>query len=484
MKHLAFISAILISVSGYTQNWQLLNKNYRYNYYRNNSKLIHSTVFAEAAFDMGNDSLFYMNTIVKDCDTCTKVIEDPVVAYYDQPQFLQKRVVKYRNFYTFKIPQKIVINYKAGVNDSWVFDTINNIAAKIVSLSETDLFGKTDSVKVIELSNNDTIIQSKSFGIVRFDSGYDSSQYILAGIDNIIGETVPRFNDFFNFSVGDIFEYHGSSWAVESADRSFIEKVEITSKKQMGDTLEYGASVIYFEKIRRYYDNPGSSSSKRYSTTLRFINTPEHPVNGYNNQLVKILDYINKNFCHQQYEYSRVRYQLDSKGAFIKTVGLIPFKDFYSICNSQNKMLCRPHGLLCDEHEVSYKVGLGKVHQRLDGFEWHSKRDLVAYRINNDTIGNLTPDEKLLVHAATIEKTKTEIYPNPADKVLFIQNMHPNIKIQSVHLINTAGQIIDVQNSFVKDNLIQLNIADFKPGLYLVKICYPEETEVVKILKK
>ena len=220
MKHVAFISAILISVSGYTQNWQLLNKNYKYNYYRNNSEVIHSSVFAEAAFDMGNDSLFYMNTVVKDCDTCTQVIEDPVVAYYDQPQFLQKRVRKYRNFYTFNIPHKFVINYKAGIDESWVFDSINSITAKVVSVSQSNLFGKSDSVKVIELSNNDTIVQSKNFGIVRFDSRYDSVQYLLGGIDNIIGETVPRFNDFFNFSVGDIFEYHGSSRGAESADRS------------------------------------------------------------------------------------------------------------------------------------------------------------------------------------------------------------------------------------------------------------------------
>jgi hypothetical protein len=57
-------------------------------------------------------------------------------------------------------------------------------------------------------------------------------------------------------------------------------------------------------------------------------------------------------------------------------------------------------------------------------------------------------------------------------------------EIKSISLVNTFGQTIDIRNSVSDNELIQLNLSDFKSGMYLIKTVYTDKIELMKILKK
>lgn len=80
--------------------------------------------------------------------------------------------------------------------------------------------------------------------------------------------------------------------------------------------------------------------------------------------------------------------------------------------------------------------------------------------------------------------SRIKIYPNPTDGTLFVQNLNSDKEIKSISLINTSGQTIDIRNSVSNNELIQLNLSDFKSGMYLIKTVYTDKIELMKIIKK
>ena len=218
MKRLIFLLFVW-PLFTHSQNWEIFNSYDRYNYQTAGAPLITNVLFADSFKLIGSDTIYYLNRIVQKPNYITSY--DTVLK--NLPQFFQKQIRRSGDgTYVFSIdsgydrfnPDTFVIEAFANVNDNWLYDTTANITATVTSQTLQILFGTTDSVKQINLSTGDSILLSKSFGIVGFPSdtltatGKTPMYYNLSGIETRgIGDSVINFWSIYNFNVGDVFIY-------------------------------------------------------------------------------------------------------------------------------------------------------------------------------------------------------------------------------------------------------------------------------------
>ena len=187
---LRIVALLLIFIPAQAQNWNLFNKEYRYNYKFNNSQLVTNVLFADTVLLAGSDTIYNMNRIgvecTGSCPTITAAL-NPTVTYIvpNMPQFLQRTIRKYLNGIVMpKDTAKQVIIPTCSVTQTWLFDSILNINATCISALVQNVFGQNDSVKTIIVGGNDTLLLSKSFGILQFPLPYGQNKYYrLAGIE-------------------------------------------------------------------------------------------------------------------------------------------------------------------------------------------------------------------------------------------------------------------------------------------------------------
>jgi len=217
MKKTILCVLLLFPIISYAQNWNLINAENKYYFKSGNINYISNTIFADSFSVVANDTVFYLNRIVKDCFEC-----DPMNPHKfklaNQGQFLQKEITKHADgTYRFYGDREYFVNPHFTVGQSWVFDTIQNVVATVDTIYEQDVFGLLDSVKVISIGNDSTITISKNNGIINF--GIDSEEYVLSGISgqNNVGASPFQKEDFFDFNVGDVFQYWTSNWGFYSS---------------------------------------------------------------------------------------------------------------------------------------------------------------------------------------------------------------------------------------------------------------------------
>jgi hypothetical protein len=69
------------------------------------------------------------------------------------------------------------------------------------------------------------------------------------------------------------------------------------------------------------------------------------------------------------------------------------------------------------------------------------------------------------------------MYPNPARDMFFIE---AKSNLQEVQLLNISGQL--VSNQTVSGNKTEINISDFKPGIYLVRLMSQDQVITRKLV--
>jgi hypothetical protein len=478
-----FVFSFLCTTNLFSQNWNIINRNYHYNFIKEGSDFIEPTIWVDSVKCFGVDTLYYLNRIVVDTDTSSYLFNGNYspYSYYNYPQFLQSEIIKHDSCYEFNFPHRFFIYHKAKINQLWVFDSLTLIQAQVVSLLNETFLGVTDSIRVIEMSNKDTIILSKNYGIIRFDPVYEKSKYKLGGIESIIGETIPKFNDFFNFSIGDIFEYHGYYWQTDTETKFIIRKNLIVAKRVKMDTLEYDVKMLYHECPPGIPKNLWNSSKWSHSSisnqTWQFVNTPDHPTNLYNNQLFYLNGFFSKDNCDRNYSFSKVTVQKDQSNRYTKTLGSLKARDFFYISDTVNFIFSKFLGQ-CDEHEITYKEGLGEVYHEISGSEWNSYEELTGYKIGRDTTGNISNDEDLIVSVSELGRNKLIIYPNPAHDLINIQLDEDALNNCSVEIQGLNGQTL-----VATSNTNTINLNGLLNGIYFIKIKLNNKTIFRRFLK-
>ncbi len=173
MKRLIVIISIIFKGSLSAQNWSPILVDEKMNFQHSDSSYISHTIWADSAETVGADVIYHLNRIVKD------VPDNPEIVLRNQPQFLLKEMTKQEaGIYIFDYPDEFTIKALADIGETWMFSEQMNITAEVTSAYQENIFGTSDSLKVISLSDGNEIRLSKNFGILKFPDfenggGYD-----------------------------------------------------------------------------------------------------------------------------------------------------------------------------------------------------------------------------------------------------------------------------------------------------------------------
>ena len=473
---LIFISLIFLQA----QNWQPINQFDKYNYQIDTTEYITNTVWANSVELVGEDSIFYLNRIMTNCDTCSNNINN-YYALRNQPQFLMRKMIKVSDsLFIFQDTSEFIIKPLLHFGEQWTFSSENNIQAIVSFEGKENIFGPTDSVKYIALSNGKTIIISKNYGIVQFPFNNEIS-YNLTGIEGNreLGEQVPNFWDFFNYDVGDIFQKATSFYGHEYSN-SHIMKYQIISKNNLQDTIIYeievwGMSMVSGDGI--YTD----TTSAFYNSSIVFIDSANHFTNKYNHEIF-LLNSLNQSLQNVYLDiYGKIVFTKNSETG-CKETGNFDYVNYYTISETNTDLLIKGE---FDPLAVffQYKENKGLTHYNLFWGEISESEYLQGYVHNGDTTGTVYSDAFFEQYSdiKKLSDNKIRLYPNPANDVLYFDFLPNEIKNVHLTIYNITGKNVFSKSNNNNDNTI--NISSLNKGIYFLEIKTVHQIEIRKFIK-
>ncbi|HEU4717955.1 MAG TPA: T9SS type A sorting domain-containing protein [Bacteroidia bacterium] len=483
------------------QNWSPLNLTDKYNYRLGNDPVITQTVWQNGFSAVAGDTVFTLNDIM--CDTCLTWTSGPLACdscygLLHVAQFEGKQVKQFASGWcNFRDPGSKTIDLFAALNDTWLFDTLNNVTAQVIFAGNSVVLGNADSVKTLLLSTGDTLCFSKDYGIVQWPHGYgQNSYYRLAGIQGRnIGVLIPRMMNYFDFAVGDIFQYQGRINSGASPQvRDFIRKYIITGKTVNGDTVRY---TVQGHMASQCEDVISMNFWMEYSLineTYTFIDSANHTGNQFNNCAVDgFLRVIPNSGGMGQpqnsfnpapgwYRCSLYMDPFGNKGIRFGTA--TSYTDFHIDPSCSVPVFAGSDTLQPvswgDAFTVQLTEGLGQTFALwTSNFEGSWSEQLTAFRKNGDTTGVLIPDNQLDALAQHPGSGGgMTVYPNPADEALII-SLPGNVQADLV-ITDAGGRVVFRQQNAAGN--IQLATADLAEGMYFLRVITAQGAAAEKIV--
>jgi hypothetical protein len=466
------------------QQWKPLTSNEKFNFRIDSAGYISNSIWVDSIGIENVDSVFYLNRIVTRCDTCSGNGYD----YWrlcNQPQFLMKKMIlKTGGLYIFQEPGEYYLKTFAPVNASWVFDSVANITAQVVNKSYGLIFNVYDSTKSIHLSNGDTILLSKNHGILKFPDFNLGQHYHLEGIEGRnVGLLIPRFADFFNFNVGDVFQYSSNchSYAVPPDGAGGLQKVTITSKDSSSGYYAYEATVIGCS-WPDYMGMHGDTSHYYETDTLIYQDSITHFCNYYPLQIME--DQVDVTYAGPNSSYMFLT--KDTNNLIKKSCGTGNPND-PNLLFIHGSYLSPPYPfeILVSNGDIflrEFKTGLGLTREYLMIFESQGDHELIGYVKNGDTVGTVYPDDVILESIREKDnKNLCNVYPNPArDKVFISFEKIPKDHV-TVDLFSPDGRMILKYQFDKSGDKMEIDVHGLSDGMYFIKI-HSNEIDFVKKL--
>jgi hypothetical protein len=473
MKNLIFTPIlILISISTFAQNWSPIRVNQKMNYQHSDSSYISHTIWVDSAGNTFEDSTFFLNLVVKD------IPDNPEIVLRNQPQFLGQIMIKdVMGNYFFIAPMYYCILTSALIGESWVFDLDNNVYATLNDITEEEIFGVLDSVKMIELSDGNEILLSKNFGFLKFPDFEYGGYFELVGIqDTEYGQSVPGILDIYNFEIGEIYQtFYDYSTVNSGSSYDFRYKKTVVNKQQFEDSIQYEFHVLRHK--REYWaNNTTHHYYANYYEDLTIKNDPANRENKFNKQLDIIEDTYVWIGTMELFTYCRI--YPDENVMIVKAFG-DPQEDndleylYFALDADSDTLYKLEDSEMVDGYQgFTFINGLGLSYTYSEEF-WETYIDyyLEGYVKDGDTVGIITPDSVLLavgISNQKIQNYQIAIYPNPASADL-------NINIDSFQkanyqfeLRNSLGQLIRQIEINSPESTIRID--DLQSGLYFYSI--------------
>jgi hypothetical protein len=256
MRRPTLCTFLLIALNAGAQDWALLNPAYKYNYSDDGTDTISNQIFITEIDTLGPDSFLYqLNRIGVVCDTCPASLGGPCDGCYvrlNQPQFLGFQCVRSGDDWSFIGTDTFMIKSPALVGATWVCDQSSGVTASVDAEWPDSVFNAPDTVRRILLSNGDTMVISRSFGINRFEAGLDFCD--LRGVEGPnVGLLFPEPLAYFDYQPGDELVYEiASMFMVQDPggpqypwSASHFWKVLITGRTGTIDSTVYTTSYAF-----------------------------------------------------------------------------------------------------------------------------------------------------------------------------------------------------------------------------------------------
>jgi hypothetical protein len=286
------------------QNWKPYNASNICNYSSSDLFSDIAVVKVDSFYLVNSDTIFCLNKVI-----CR---QDQLTSQFLKDKF---RTIN-KNYFVFSDSSEFVFKINSYLGDTWIFDTLNNIRATVLLLDSKIIFGISDSIKIIALSTNDTIIISKKFGIISIQPPNSKSKFNLIGIENLsLGYQVPKYLDFFNFSEGDIFEYkeiqsNKTTTIFDNTNLEYYKKIKILKKDSLINGFKYLIEKFVIDTFKnQYYFKEGID-------TLVYVEDKSSFLNYYNHQrFINEYGFTSIKFSHNSF------FDTDVKEYYINRLG-------------------------------------------------------------------------------------------------------------------------------------------------------------------
>jgi hypothetical protein len=502
MRLSLIIGFILISCTGFAQNWEYFKQGWKYNYQVDTAQEISETVHINSVGWDGFDSVYYFNQIAIHCQTCSGM-----PGYSTSPNdFIESG---HSNFVgnSFSLNgDSILFNNGDLITQDSTFP-FRSWSAVLTSLDTVTLFNSVDSVKTYAITTGGIIQTSKSFGILTLpdQNGY---QHNLVGIegDTSVGEIYMDWSKYFNFNAGDVLQYQGQHSDNDVSGyyaQNYFTKIRI-------DSIVSGAwstPVIYGTKEILHFssgDSWGNYSEWNHNTNVLsgpifsatyFTNyiTAEHKdlpmksvIDAYQWESPSYAFYIG--IFPGEEKYMKSNYSRDQNGKIWYYFGTQPDSVFSLI----EPFDINGSGLIYDTtvsifqsmsgfaETLAFSEDFGFVNYSFDG--WHSTNyeRLIGIVRNGDTTGTIHNDEYMYQTGIDdLNFIDFSLFPNPSDD--FTTITFNESSSGTIVFTNLTGQQIDnfeLQHS----SSFKLNTAQYPSGLYLINFTNEKGTISKKLL--
>jgi len=480
-KYIVFPVAFLFYITALAQNWRPINNVEKFNYSLGINQY-YATIWVDSAKLQSNDSVYYFNKIIKKFRNGNGF---QVYGYYlaNQSQFLLSTMTLCSNYdvvFEESKNKKYRIKPFAKINDQWVFDSINHVTAQISRVYSENVFGHLDSVKIITLSSADSIILSKNSGILKFPLFNPLKQHVnLVGIEGRnVGTVLPKYNDFFDFNIGDVFCYKSSSSGRWQGPIQW-DKFTILSKEIKNNGFIYKAK--YQSKTDYYtFNSFDHTTYKNVTETILTYIPIESFLNDYPNEIL--------NDPRVGYKYKPIVVKFDET---FKTVA----KSFMGnpFCNSSTDTIfeCNlsPYACVRVAYSENYGKNVGLISRTSSQRDWDpwgvsSNTTLLGCIRNGQSYGTVFKDAIFLavnVEDEIVSGKDFKIYPNPSNDWI-------NIEISSesrnpiINICDLNGKVLLSQK--LVNPLTQIYIGNLNSGAYFVKYISENNVKVEKLRKE
>ncbi len=426
----------------------------------------------------------HLNKIVQPCETCppSSGYSGPRSYLQNQPQFLGSDIVVANDCeYVFTSNNELLIKPCAPVGETWIFENSQNISAEVIAITEGEVFGNTDSLKHIALSNGDTVILSKSHGIIEFPHLDNDTYHRLMGIQTRdLGFKMPGHQDFFDFNVGDILQYEHS---VNGASGTFgTTKIRVIGKDEFQDSIVYQFNRTYY--LAYYNSSYGMGPDEVYleysgQDDYTYTLTKNNVTNFYPNQLFDMTEYClgesDYNYCGElNFDSQNMKHTLyfgEKQGRRTKLMysdgyANSPYLDSYFIPQNDSTDTLE-NGCSFGCHRV-WEEGLGETAFLHTWFEGSSIRELTAYIIDGDTTGTITPDEDILISTTDIayQTPQITLSPNPAvNTIQYDIQTNTDLSNIEIKIYDTIGKTLIQQTG---QQSTSIDISNLQNGIYFI----------------
>lgn len=455
-KRLVLILTFSLPLFCFGQNWNLVKMNQKYHYMHDTSDVVY-TIWVDSIQENSLDTTFFLNLVMKKCDTCTTMTTpwgcEPVFYLVNQPQFFGNAIIRDSLGYILRdsYDRRIVMDQQSTTG--WVFDSLGSILAISDSLVADQTFGCADSLLIIALSGNDTLIISKDFGILKYPDG-TGGYYTMIGCEDTAryGTVVPDVESFYSIHAGDVYCYFVKYF-------NQIEQFEIVFKYE----------------VNRRYTNTGSHTDSIVGVANGFVNVyyqwgsfgflhmgsninqPSHDVFTFYHYPVasKYTGEICESIANQSSDFSitEVRY---TNGTFFRET-LDP--NGYEIVPGYDSVYARRQQFpdWRDNNYVVIQDSVGDLINIEMGSEYWYEWRLLWYTKQGDT--TFVTERKPVEMASG-----PALWPNPARDYFRINNHE---SVEEIFVTDLWGRR---RLSFSGNFSQPLNISPLEPGMYIIFI--------------
>lgn len=461
------------------QNWQPFTFNEAYYYFTDSSEQISAGyTFNQLEVD-GIDTIGYFNLVlmpmeVWDCGS-------------QSPQYWERSMKKMGDdAYVFSGAGTKVLHTQAQLGDFWTFNTMPLITAQIQSMDTLTLFGVPDSIKVIGLSNGDSIVLSKSFGLIAFPTSNEPGSVYqhLSGINGRdIGTRLPDFTDYFDWQAGDLFQWESIDLWNDIGDygeTTIIHKMEVISATMMDTMVEVellgNSFITYVEEdaLNNY------TAIQPFHDTITILASENTFATAMPLQYLKLEIRIPGITYQEESLDLEKAYGIDSTNrAFIYDPNLTGEEETIAFV-PEDTLVCSywPWGTVTD---VIYTVGLGCTSWKSHGVETYFSFKLTAYRKGADTVGVFLVDSDFVASLTEKSLIPIHLYPNPSSQYIICELPFPASA-------NTYYQIFDMQGNRIAQQSISqstfnINLETFPNALYNLVIMDGKQQYTKRFIK-